>query len=449
VTLRARLWLAAYRVAWRLLLPPVSGLGRIDAAFRERTGKGILKPDWRVSERMAGATLRGRSGGRSALWLHCASLGEAKGLWAFASSLQGAGDILLTAATREGAEFLERRCAAAGEECPDGQLRLRAAIAPFDHPAVVRRFLAYHRIRGLCLYEVELWPHYLSGCREAGLPVALVSGRLTRKAMAWYRRFGGAGMRLLNGLSWIQAQSALDLERFRSLTSAETVAGFDFKAAHYLRGRKDRRSRRDGGGKHRDDHRDWKDGRSGFAFVSLHAAELELLLPAMPGLMRGSRVLVFPRRMAEVARFRDMLEPLGFACRSRSPDARHLLVDAMGMVEALLPGCHSAFVGGSLIPVGCHNLWEPLLAGTKIFFGPFRRNQEALARLLLERGIGEEVRDAPALGTCAGPGPEHAADCERLIDELRQGLDAALADGARRIFATFYADTNVRTATAA
>jgi hypothetical protein len=90
-----------------------------------------------------------------------------------------------------------------------------------------------------------------------------------------------------------------------------------------------------------------------------------------------------------------------------------------------------------------------LLAGSKIFFGPFRRNQEALASLLSERGLGEEARDAAALGTCAGPGPEHAVECERLIAELREGLDAALADGARRIFATFYPNENVRTAAAA
>jgi 3-deoxy-D-manno-octulosonic-acid transferase len=356
----------------------------------------------------------------------------------------------LTATTRDGAGFLEERCAEAADastlaphgEPGDAPPRLRASIAPFDHPDAVRRFLSRHSVRGLCLYEVELWPHYLSACREAGLPVALVSGRLTPEAMRWYTRFGGAGARLLDGLAWIQAQSGLDLDRFHALTSAEAATGFDFKAAHYLRGRDGRRERMNG-------RRERERERDGFAFVSLHASELEILLPAMPGLMRRSRILVFPRRMAEVARFLRMLEPLGFGCDSRNPEARHRLVDAMGRVESLLPGCHSAFVGGSLIPVGCHNLWEPLLAGTKIIFGPFRRNQEALARLILERGIGEEARDASALGSCAGPGPEHGAQCEALIGELRGGLDAALADGARRIFATFYPNENVRTAATA
>ena len=110
-----------------------------------------------------------------------------------------------------------------------------------------------------------------------------------------------------------------------------------------------------------------------------------------------------------------------------------------------MPECRAAFVGGSLVPLGCHNLWEPLLAGTKILFGPHRENQESLARPLLERGIAESLADPARIGECRPPGPEIAQACASLAADLRRDLERALADGARRIFVTFYPNANVRT----
>ncbi|MDB5049871.1 MAG: 3-deoxy-D-manno-octulosonic acid transferase [Fibrobacteres bacterium] len=435
-----RFHLAVYRWAWHLLLAPALFLNGLDRRLRAMTGIGFIPGTWRVTER-AGAGPGARpagSAGKRALWLHCASLGEAKGMWAFTLSLAEADDIILTANTHDGAAFLERQCAVFSKSSFAAARRIVVSIAPFDHPSVVGRFLERHGVRGLCLYEVELWPHYLSGCRERDLPVALVSGRLTEKAYALYRRFGGAGARLLDGLAWIQAQSPEDAERFRSLTTAEVCLGFDFKAAHYLR------------------HRDLPEtippqprflgAASRFAFVSLHFSELTLLRPGLARLMERFDLVVFPRKLAEVNRFRSVLEPMGFETHSRNPNARHLLVDALGLVEERLPECGSVFVGGSLIPLGCHNLWEPLLVGAQIRFGPYFENQRTWAGLLLECGIAEVVRDPAALGACPSPSPENATACATLVQDLRQDLESALTDGKRRIFVTFYPNVNARTA---
>lgn len=449
---------AAYSLAWRLLLPPVLGPARLDGLLRSRTGRGFLPRKWRVMDRAGGEGAGGDAGPRSgmgALWLHCASLGEAKGLWAFAEYLLDAegegnpcGNLLLTASTDDGRDFLDRRCRERS-----GSPRAKAAIAPFDHPAVVRDFLRRHRMRGLCLYEAELWPHYLSACREAGLPVALVSGRMTANAERRYRRFGGAGARLLGGLAWIQAQSGVDADRFRRLTETPVKTGFDFKAAHFFRGRTGNAMPAPGGmadfhpvsaGPSPD-----AVGRPRFAFVSLHLAELFLFRKVLPDMMLRFDVTIFPRRMSQVDAFRRILAPLGFASHSRGPGGRHLLVDSLGRVGTLLPGCAYAFVGGSLIPKGCHNLWEPLLAGAGILFGPFRENQEPMARLLLERGVAKELADAsrigeslPADGGRAGTAAARASIAEALAEESRLELEKALADGRRRIIVTFFGNAN-------
>jgi 3-deoxy-D-manno-octulosonic-acid transferase len=431
----SRIFPVCYGFAWSALFPLVRAAAHLDRRMRVRSGRGFLPPGWQVAERMGeGAPPSawntasdgfGCSGG--SLWLHCASLGEAKGMWAFAQSLTASGDLHLTATTATGAAFLERQCECFVPRNGNGMRKLTASIAPFDHPDVVRRFLKRRRVRGLCLYEVELWPHYLAGCRELGLRVVLVSGRLTAKAFSHYRRFDGAGTRWLADLTWIQAQSAADRDRFRMLTATETFTGFDYKAAHYLP----------------DSVPSTVSGtRTHFAFISLHLSELRLLLPGLVPLMRRGGVLVFPRHMSEVAAFRRLLEPLGFSIYSRNAKAEHVVVDSLGLVAQLLTHCHSAFVGGSLIPLGCHNLWEPLAAGLKIYFGPFVENQEALAGLLRDGGIADFLTDPGQIGAGALPGPQIRTACKSLLSDLQDSLDSALADGARRIFVTFYPNVN-------
>lgn len=429
--------LALYRFAWTLVLPPIAALDRLDGALRRMAGRRILPSTWRVTERMCyPGSVAPRP--RRALWLHCASLGEAKGLWAFALSLADAPDLALTAATGEGAAWLEARCA----EARDGlapERRITAGIAPLDHPAVLRRFLEAHGALGLCLYEAELWPNALAACRQRRLPVALVSGRLSVRAQRRYLRFGRAGARLLDGLAWIQAQSPKDGERFASLTRTEVSIGCDFKAVHFLT------SAPKSGLAPASAHslplsrfQAPPGARPRFAFLSLHYRELLLLLPGLPALMERTPLIVFPRKMGELGKFRAILAPLHFRLQSRDPGARHVLVDSMGLVGDLLPSCHSAFVGGGLVRSGCHNLWEPLLAGCRIHFGPHHQAQESLADLIMDRGLGAVLKDPKGIGSLPFPGPEVPDACGNLVRELLQGLDSALSEGGRRIFATFY-----------
>ena len=160
--MRAAFWLDGYRRAWIAALPPIRLLARAR----------ILPRNWRVTERLAADSPWEAS--RRPLWLHCASLGEAKGLWALVGALPSEAPLLLTAATAEGADYLARQCTATGGS-------RRARLAPLDHPGLIDAFLANAGIRGLCLYEVELWPNALVACARRGLPVALIAGRLTPK----------------------------------------------------------------------------------------------------------------------------------------------------------------------------------------------------------------------------------------------------------------------------
>jgi 3-deoxy-D-manno-octulosonic-acid transferase len=385
----------AYGLAWRLALPGLRAVAAFDRILHVTSGINLLPPRWEAGGRLAASENGGNA--EDTAWLHCASLGEAKGIWALAQRLDFPGRVLLTANTAAGLAFLRERCR--------GREGMRASVAPFDHPALVGRFLKAQGVRILCLYEVEWWPHYILSCHRLGIPVVLASARLPAKPLA-----RGPWSGLLGTLSWIQTQSDADTSRFRSLTEAPVETGFDFKAAHYLEGAPLRPAA----------------VRARFAFMSLHWKELLFFLPVMPGLMRRFPIAVFPRHLRELARFRRALEPLGFLLHSQSPSSRHVLVDALGKVGDMLPECHSAFVGGSLVKDGCHNLWEPLAAGLKIHFGPLHENQQPLAGLLLGNGLAEVVETAEQTEGWREPGPGQARACAELADGLRRDSRAAL-----------------------
>jgi 3-deoxy-D-manno-octulosonic-acid transferase len=79
------------------------------------------------------------------------------------------------------------------------------------------------------------------------------------------------------------------------------------------------------------------------------------------------------------------------------PDTQVLLVDTVGELAALYGAADAAFVGGSLVPVGGHNLLEPAALGVPVITGPSWSNGEEIAQLLLREGAALEVANAKEL----------------------------------------------------
>lgn len=426
--------LAAYDAAWRLAWGPLRALCALDGFARRRCGRGLLPGRWRAERRLADPH-PGETARLPTVWLHAASLGESKGLWALAQVLAGdageierekSGDpayrILLTAVTAEGADFLQARAAEwEGNRERGGGGRaaaMAACLGPLDHPVRVERFLRAHGVAYVALYEAELWPNHIRVPARLGIPVDLLSARMSERAFRRARLAGKTWGRLLDRLGWIQAQGETDAGRFRALSRAPVQAGGDFKTRHYFR------SGDGDGGAPRDKER--------FAFISLHRGELDLLLPELPAFMERFPVTLFPRLPGEMEAFRRALLPLGFRRQAEAPEARHVLVDALGLVGRLLPSCGSAFVGGSWVPRGGHNLWEPLRAGLKVAVGPSTFNQEEPLRLARARGLATLLRAPADLRAWTAPEPGLPQRCRDLVEEQARILEESEAVFRRR-----------------
>jgi 3-deoxy-D-manno-octulosonic-acid transferase len=361
----------------------------------------------------------GRRVAAPSLWLHAVSVGEVSAAAALVRALRASHpDIpfVLTTATPTG------RAQAATLFGTDVEVR----FLPYDTAGSVRRFLARIRPRAAIIMETELWPNLLRECGRRGVPVLFASARLAARSVPRYRRFGtlfSAGLRK----AWVAAQSTADADRFIALGAdpARTlVVGnvkFDMRPGEAVaeNGRELRRR--------------YLGARPVWTAGSTHEGEEDIVLDAHTALERavgGALLVLVPRHPQRFEGVAALLERRGLVfdrrCRSETvrPEAQVLLLDTMGELQNFYAASDTAFVGGSLVPVGGHNLLEPAALGVPVITGPHTQNGSEIARLLIEAGGALEVADAAALADAAG----------RLLAD--PGLRERMGESARRFVET-------------
>jgi 3-deoxy-D-manno-octulosonic-acid transferase len=325
-----------------------------------------------------------------AIWLHAVSLGEMSAAAPLVRALRSRHPdvpLVLTSAT------------------PTGRARARSLFRdtvdvrflPYDTPGAVARFLERIRPRIAIIMETELWPNLFIECERRGVPVALVSARLSAKSVSRYRRLGGLFRGIVSASSLIAAQTPLDAERFIAIgaRSARThVIGnikFDMQLNDGVidQGRELRSA--------------FGGGRPTWIAGSTHAGEEEQVLAAHAELPGDALLLLVPRHPDRFASVADLLSSRGWRFVRRSsgimpdPAAQVLLVDTVGELAALYAAADAAFVGGSLVPIGGHNLLEPAALGLPVLTGPSHANSKDIARLMLEQGAALQVSGAQEL----------------------------------------------------
>jgi len=330
-----------------------------------------------------------------AVWVHAASVGEAAAALGLIDALRARGHVVrATTTTTTGRALLAR-----------ARPGLPVSLAPLDHPLAVAAALARARPCALVLVETELWPCLIAGAFRQGIPVLVVSGRLSDASFPRYRRLRRLLAPTLARLAAVAARSEEDARRFAELgVPAERLcATGDLKLeppappelapelAEVLA------------------------GAPCLVAGSTHPGEEEAALDAFAA-VRGeglaAALVLAPRRPERFAAVAELLAArgLGFLRRSalagalRTPAGarlgpdRVLLLDSLGELGAVYGRARAAFVGGSLVAgVGGHNVLEPLFAGCPVSFGPHTGNAREAVRLALASGSGEQVDGAAAL----------------------------------------------------
>lgn len=355
--------------------------GRVQPAYRQRIGERF----GRVPAHPV------------AVWVHAVSVGESLAALPLIEALiarHGERRVWVTTTTPTGSERVR---AALGT-------RVMHSYAPYDLPWIVSRFLQRVQPRQVVVMETELWPNLFSALRASGIPLTIANARLSPRSFKGYSRVAGFAREVLANVTTVAAQSALDAERFSALGAPDVkvVGNLKFDLAlptepHPLTATIARL---------------WNADRATWVAVSTHEGEEEVVLDAHHRLLQHDAYALLilvprhPQRFDDVA---ARIRAKGMACVRRSalpenPDfsgQRHptpvLLGDSMGEVMAYLAAAQVAFVGGSLVPVGGHNVLEPAALGRPVIFGPHMHNFLAARELLLGVEAALEVRDAAEL----------------------------------------------------
>ena len=327
----------------------------------------------------------GESLDQPCIWVHAVSVGEVQAAAALVNTLRERYPdipIVVTTFTPTGAG----RARALFKD------RAQVRYLPFDLPGSVRRFLKKIRPRIAVIFETELWPNLYHQCGRRRVPLVLASARLSDRSVSRYRRLGALFRETLAQGVVVAAQGEADANRFRSLGSDPSnthVTGnlkFDFSVPADITER----------GRVMRDY--YAPGRPVWVAGSTHGGGEEDALIEAQKIVRNrlpNALLVMaprhPNRFGEVAA-QLVSRGVRFIRRSQTPaagaigEADIMLLDSLGELLDFYAAGDVAFVGGSLVPIGGHNLLEPAALGLPILTGPHNSNSAEAARLLIAKG---------------------------------------------------------------
>jgi 3-deoxy-D-manno-octulosonic-acid transferase len=267
--------------------------------------------------------------------------------------------------------------------------------APWDLPGAVRRFLRAQQPRAAVFVETELWPNLVAGARDGGVALLLVSARLSERSLRRYRGIAPRLMRdTVGAFAAIGAQTEADRARFVALGAAPAAVSVtgNLKFDQQV----DATQREHGAAL----RARWAPGRSLWVAGSTHpgeeaeciAAHQELLQRARAAGRKAPLLALAPRRPERfdaVAQWLAARDPA--VARSSRPDAgadepEVVLIDQMGVLADWYAAADLAFVGGSMVPVGGHNLLEPAALGKPVLAGPHGFNAPEVAQQLTAAG---------------------------------------------------------------
>ncbi|HSN17313.1 MAG TPA: 3-deoxy-D-manno-octulosonic acid transferase [Gammaproteobacteria bacterium] len=298
-------------------------------------------------------------------------------------------------------------------------------LLPYDLPFFVSRFLDTTKPAVGVIMETEIWPNLYAGCQKRSVPILLVSARMSERAFGRYSdwKFRSLIRGALRRVQHVAAQSEADAARFQSLgadTARLSVMGnlkFDVQAGDELLAAGQALRQK-------------LFGNAGVLVAgSTREGEESILLEAFRKLLqsRPDTVLVLaPRHPERANAVAAAISTAGFSFRRLSAGEAScrpgeiLLVDVLGQLMRFYAAGDLAFVGGTLVPLGGHNLLEPAAVALPVLAGPHLENVKDVAEMLKDAGVLTPVTDAESLAAAAAWLLGNAST-RRSIGEMARG----------------------------
>ena len=370
------IYLATPFIVWRLFARGVRYRGYF-SRWRERFGHF---PD---------------PGLRDSIWVHAVSVGEVNAALPLIQALRRRyprSPMMVTTVT------------------PTGSERVRAQLGkdvfhmylPYDLPRAVRRFFDRARPALAVIMETEIWPNLFHICGERGIPLIIANARLSERSLRAYAPIRPLVKQALANVSHVAAQSHADARRYRMLgadPARVSVAGnlkFDMPIPQGVRERGEAL------------RRSWGEQRPVWIAASTHEGEELAVFEAHLSVLArlpDALLLIAPRHPERFRSVEHSARNLGFSVATHSGteapdrDCQCFVIDVMGAMMRHYAASDLAFVAGSLVPIGGHNVLEPASLAKPVLVGPYTFNFEEITTSLIEAGGARRVESARELGT--------------------------------------------------
>ena len=334
------------------------------------------------------------------IWFHAVSVGEAESVFQLVWLIQQAypkHQVLITTTT------------------PTGSARVKAIMAdsvehvylPYDIPGPLTRFIKHFQPKIAVIMETEIWPNLFFQCGKQNIPLVIINARLSENSERGYRKLPSFIASVLANVRYIAAQTQVDKERFINIGVdeglVETVGNikFDLEIANEVVNQGQQLKVQ-----LFNDRQVWiiasthKDEEAFFIQIYKNIKErfpklLLLIVPRHPERFKEVENLCIKNQLKVALRSQQQ------TCSLRTDV---YLADTMGELKMLYAAADVAFVGGSLVPVGGHNVLEPAVLGIPVMFGPYMSNFKEIEQGLLDSEAALKCLDV--------------ADIEKKISEL-------------------------------
>lgn len=361
-----------YRLLLWLFFPLIMYQAAKRCRKAERTrDKSTPKIDHCFSARFGMNPSQFKQGG---IWIHAVSVGETRSIFPLLKAIKEAYPdlpITLTSGSSQGAI----------QALKFAPVEIQHQMIPYDFPFAVKRFLKQVQPKLVIMIETEIWPNLYQACSDKQIPLILVNARLKEKSFESYLKYGGSLVKnALNQTSLIAAQFEQDKNNFNALGAAEDkikVLGnlkFDIEVSADLE----------------ENAKYWRwenqaEQRFIWVAASTHKHEEELMLQAHNALLQqqpNALLILVPRHTDRFAEVAELLPPETTAIRSKNETVTDktqvYLADTIGELMLWFQTSDVAFIGGSLVDFGGHNILEPAALKKPVLSGQYHQNLQAL-----------------------------------------------------------------------
>lgn len=333
------------------------------------------------------------------IWIHAVSVGETMAASFLASQLHKKipdCEIFFSTTTVTGQKTAQNRVKWAH----------KIFYFPLDFSFAVKRAIKQVNPDICILIETEIWPNFLRICKKERIPIIIANGRLSEKSFKGYKRLGPIIKRILQDITLFSMQTNADAERIKRLGAAEDrirVVGnikFDQALASSKTVKKEEIRKKF----------NIPTDKFILLFASTHSGEEKILIPLFKKLKEEKENLFLiiaprhPERFDEVASIIEK-EGMSYLRRTNIENSNSnaakgydiLLLDSVGELYMLFSVCDLVFMGGSLVPVGGHNLLEAAVFGKPTVFGPHMHNFRDIASIIISNKAGYQVSNEKEL----------------------------------------------------